>query len=156
MEGMNHLIAAIGSRELASEIVQLAEFLQIQPKTCYVAFTFGLKHHWTYFLGKLPDIQDLLESLNIATSLVLIHIFASQCHNMVKWLTFGIQNECNFKPYEACYVNAVQMFFAARRIISKQIWPVLTKVFSTLKTKQFPLNRYFGTNNSIYRRSVDK
>ena len=27
----------------------------------YAAYTFGLKHQWTYFLRTLPDIQDLLE-----------------------------------------------------------------------------------------------
>ena len=60
---------------MVSEIVQFAEFPQIQPKTCYAAFTFGLKHRWTYFIRTLPDIQDLLEPLENAIFLVLIYTF---------------------------------------------------------------------------------
>ena len=45
------------------EVAKLAEFSLSQPQECYVAFTFGLKHRWTYFLRTLPDIQDLLEPL---------------------------------------------------------------------------------------------
>ena len=60
MEEKNHLRAVIGPQEylkefvcgevsdLVSEIVQLAEFPQKQPKACYAAFNFGLKHRWTY------------------------------------------------------------------------------------------------------------
>ena len=43
--------------DLVSELVQLAEVPQVQPKACYVAFTFGLKHRQTYFLRTLPDIH---------------------------------------------------------------------------------------------------
>ena len=38
----------------------------------YAAYTFGLKHRWTYFLRTLPDIQDLLEPLEDAISHMLI------------------------------------------------------------------------------------
>ena len=41
-------------------------------KACYAAYTFRLKHRWTYFLRTLPDIRDLLEPLENAISQVLI------------------------------------------------------------------------------------
>ena len=53
-------------------MVKLAEFAMSQPHTCYAAFTFGLRHRWTYFLKTLPDIEDLLEPLERATADVLI------------------------------------------------------------------------------------
>ena len=53
-------------------IAKLAEFALAQPQACYTAYTFGLKHRWTYFLRTLPDIQDLLESLENAISYMLI------------------------------------------------------------------------------------
>ena len=43
-----------------------------QPQACYAAFTFGLRHRWTYFLRTLPDIEDLLEPLERAIADVLI------------------------------------------------------------------------------------
>ena len=43
-----------------------------QPQACYAAYTFGLKHRWTYFLRTLPDIHDLLEPLEKAINQVLI------------------------------------------------------------------------------------
>ena len=55
-----------------SEVTKLAEFALSQPQACYAAYTFGLKHRWTYFLSTLPDIQDLLEPLENAISKVLI------------------------------------------------------------------------------------
>ena len=83
-QGQRHLGAAIGSREYVeeyvndkvanwiSEIAKLAEFAVTQPQASYAAYTFGLKHRWTYFLRTLPDIQDLLEPLESAISRVLI------------------------------------------------------------------------------------
>ena len=64
---------------MVREIIQLAELLQIQPKACYAALTFGLKHCWTYSLRTLADIQDLLEPPENAKSPVIVHIFAFQC-----------------------------------------------------------------------------
>ena len=70
IQGQRHLGAAIGSREYVeeyvndkltkwiSEITALAEFAVTQPQASYAAYTFGLKHRWTYFLRTLPDIQD--------------------------------------------------------------------------------------------------
>ena len=84
VQGQKHLGAAIGSREYLEEyvskevpswindIAKLAEFALSQPQACYTAYTFGLKHRWMYFLRTLPDIQDLLESLENAISHMLI------------------------------------------------------------------------------------
>ena len=64
MEGKNHRRAAIGSREHQEEFViekvsgldSIVRVPQIQRMACYNAFTFGVKHHWTYFLRTVPDI----------------------------------------------------------------------------------------------------
>ena len=84
VEGQKHLGAVIGSREYleeyvsekvtnwVSEITKLAEFALSQPQACYTAYTFGLKHPWTYFLRTLPDIQELLEPLENTISKVVI------------------------------------------------------------------------------------
>ena len=84
VQGQKHLGAVIGSRKYleeyvsekvtnwVSEVTKLAEFALSQPQACYAAYTFGLKHRWTYFLRTLPDIQDLLEPLENAISKVLI------------------------------------------------------------------------------------
>ena len=84
VQGQRHLGAVIGSREYVeeyvndkvakwiSEITKLAEFAVTQPQASYAAYTFGLKHWWTYFLRTLPDIQDLLEPLESSISRVLI------------------------------------------------------------------------------------
>ena len=52
--------------------MKLVEFAVSQPQASYAAFTFGLRHQWTYFLSTLPDITDLLEPLERAVSDVLI------------------------------------------------------------------------------------
>ena len=84
VQGQKHLGAVIGSREYLeeyvsekvtnwiSEVTKLAEFALSQPQACYAAYTFSLKHRWTYFLRTLPDIQDLLEPLENAISKILI------------------------------------------------------------------------------------
>ena len=75
-----------------------------QPQACYAAFTFGLKHHRTYFLRTLPDIQDLLEPLENAISNVLIpaiteHICSSSERDIialpVRHDSLGITNPCH-------------------------------------------------------------
>ena len=60
-EGQKHLGAALGSRfyleeyvndkvvDWVNEVKRLAEFAVSQPQACFAAFTFGLKHRWTYF-----------------------------------------------------------------------------------------------------------
>lgn len=83
-EGRKHLGAALGSRsyleqyvgskveEWVKEVTRLAEFARSQPQASYAAFTFGLRHRWTYFMRTLPDIENLLQPLEHAISDVLI------------------------------------------------------------------------------------
>ena len=83
-EGQKHLGAALGSRsyleeyvndkvvDWVNEVKRLAEFAVSQPQACFAAFTFGLKHRWTYFLRTLPHIDTLLEPLERALAEVLI------------------------------------------------------------------------------------
>jgi len=83
-EGQKHLGVALGSRsyleqyingkveEWVGQVTKLAEFALSQPQTCYAAFTFGLKHPWTYFMRTLPDIEDLLDPLEHAIADALI------------------------------------------------------------------------------------
>ena len=85
IEGHKHLGAALGSivdRSLkntgekvdkwVNEVTKLADFAISQPQASYAAFTFGLRHRWTYFLRTLPDIAELLEPLERAINEVLI------------------------------------------------------------------------------------
>ena len=74
-EGHKHLGAALGSRsyfeeyvgekveDWVSHVVKLAEFAVSQPQASYAAFTFGLRHRWTYFLRTLPDHHCLARTL---------------------------------------------------------------------------------------------
>ena len=83
-EGRKHLGAALGSRsyleqyvggkveDWVGEVTRLAEFARSQPQASYAAFTFGLRHRWTYFMRTLPDIENLLQPLERAISDVLI------------------------------------------------------------------------------------
>ena len=78
IEGLKHLGAVLGSRtfleeyvgekvdEWVNEVTKLADFAISQPHASYAAFTFGLRHRWTYFLRTLPDIAELLEPLERA------------------------------------------------------------------------------------------
>ena len=85
-------------------MAKLAEFALSQPQECYVAFAFGLKHCWTYFLRTLPDIKDLLEPLENAISNVLIPAITERSCSSGEWDIlalpvhhggFGITNPCH-------------------------------------------------------------
>ena len=91
-EGRKHLGAALGSRSYleqyvggkvehwVGEVTRLAEFARFQPHASYAAFTFGLRHRWTYFMRTLPDIENLLQALERAISDVLIpSLIARKC-----------------------------------------------------------------------------
>ena len=94
VQGQKHLGAALGSRQFleeyvngkvkdwVSQITKLAEFAVSHPQACYAAFTFGLRHRWTYFLRTLPDIEDLLEPLERAIADILIPSITD--HNCLK------------------------------------------------------------------------
>ena len=83
-QGQRHLGAVLGSREYleecvnkkveewVSEGVKLSKFAKTEPQASYAAFSFGLKHRWTYFMRTLADIEDLLEPLERAIADVFI------------------------------------------------------------------------------------
>ena len=53
-------------------MTRLAEFARSQPQASYTAFTFGLRHRWTYFIRTLPEIDNLLQPLERAISEALV------------------------------------------------------------------------------------
>ena len=83
-QGQRHLGAVLGSREYfedyvngkveewVNEVAQLSEFAATELQASYAAFTFGLKHRWTYFLTTLQDVEDLLIPLERAVADMLI------------------------------------------------------------------------------------
>ena len=90
-------------------MAKLAEFTLSQPQECYVAFTFGLKHRWIYFLPTLPDNQDLLEPMENAISNVLIPAITERSCSSSEWDIlalpvhhggFGITNPCHEANHE--------------------------------------------------------
>ena len=51
VQGQKHLSAEYVSGKVTnwiSKVTKLAEFAFSQPQACYAAYTFGLKHSWTY------------------------------------------------------------------------------------------------------------
>ena len=83
-EGRRHLGAVLGSRSYleefvgnkvetgVQEILKLSEVAMSQPQAAYAAFSFGVRHKWTYFLRTITDIEDLLQPLEEAIRSVLI------------------------------------------------------------------------------------
>ena len=128
MEGKNHRRVAIGSREHQEEFViekvsgldSTGRVPQIQRMACYTAFTFDVRHHWTYFLRTVPRIYLGHEN---ATSFILFHIFASEYPNIEKGLNFGIQtNECSnlTKPDILCQQIRAAMSLPQIKSVTKQ------------------------------------
>ena len=74
-EGQRHLGAVIGSQqfkqtyvqkkvqEWSEEVDKLSEFAKTEPHAAYTAFTYGLKHRWTYLTRTVPGISDLMKPL---------------------------------------------------------------------------------------------
>ena len=98
-EGRKHLGAALGSRcyleqfvggkvdDWVGEVTRLAEFARSQPQASYAAFTFGLRHRWTYFMITLPDIEKLLQPLERAISDVFIpSLIGRNCSEAERYL----------------------------------------------------------------------
>ena len=93
-------------------IIKISEFANSQPQACFAAYTFGLKHRWTYFMCTLPDIQDLLHPLKDAlVSSFIPSLTRHRCnpteHQLLELPTraggLGIINPCTKAPvsYEA-------------------------------------------------------
>ena len=82
--GRRHLGAVIGSveykeefvkgkvREWIKEMYTLSNFAQTEPHAAYTAFTFGLKHKWTYLSRTIPQIETMLQPLEEAIRNVFI------------------------------------------------------------------------------------
>ena len=121
-EGRRHLGAALGSRDFlkdyvnekaeqwVEEVIKLSEFANSQPQACFAAYTFGLKHRWTYFMRTLPDIQDLLRPLEDAlVSSFIPSLTGHRCNPTESQLLelptraggLGIINPCTKAP--VCY-----------------------------------------------------
>ena len=54
--------------DCVGQVVKLAEFSATLPQAYYAAYTFGLKHKWTYYVRTLSDIEEPLEPLERAIS----------------------------------------------------------------------------------------
>ena len=61
------------------EETRLADFARSQPQASYAAFTFGLRHRWTYFMRTLPDIENLLQPLERAISVLIPSLIGRNC-----------------------------------------------------------------------------
>ena len=94
-------------------MVLLAEFAAANPQASYAAFTFGLRHRWTYY-RTLPDIEELLEPLESAIGNILIptlteHTCTPDERELlalpVRLGGLGIENPCQSatKEYEASF-----------------------------------------------------
>ena len=120
-QGQKHLGAVIGSRSFleeyltekmddwVSQITILAEFASSQPQACYIAYTYGLKHKWTYYLRTIPDIEELLQPLESAINNVLLPVLID--HNCseaernllalpVRLGGLGLENPCQAAAME--------------------------------------------------------
>ena len=139
-EGRRHLGAALGSRDFledyvnkkaeqwVEEVIKLSEFANSQPQACFAAYTFGLKHRWTYFMRTLPDIQDLLRPLEDAlVSSFIPSLTGHRCNPTERQLLelptraggLGIINPCTKAPvsYEASKRISAPL---ARKIIAQK------------------------------------
>ena len=77
-EGQRHLGAVIGTREFkdkyvsdkvktwVEEIQMLSNHAKTEPHAAYTAFTYGVKHKWTFVMRTIPDIELLLQPLEDA------------------------------------------------------------------------------------------
>ena len=55
-----------------TEVIRLSKFAETEPHAAYTAFTFGIKHKWTYIARTLPDIADAFHPLEKAIRHVFI------------------------------------------------------------------------------------
>jgi len=140
--GHKHLGAVIGSRlyleeyliekvdDWVGQITTLAEFAASQPQACYIAYTFGLKHKWTYYLRTLPDIEELLIPLEHVISRVFIpaitdHICTDAERNLialpVRMGGLGLENPCQ---------TACSEFLSSTSITAPLVQRITTQSYS--------------------------
>ena len=109
--GQKHLGAVLSSRSYLEEyvsekvddwvgqVVKLAEFAATHPQACYAAYTFGLKHKWTYYLRTLSDTEELLEPLERAISDALIPTITGHTYTVRIW-GLGLVNPLECAGFE--------------------------------------------------------
>ena len=49
--------------EWVEEVKRLSQIAQTEPHAAYTAFTYGLKHKWTYLMRTVLGISELLKPL---------------------------------------------------------------------------------------------
>ena len=99
-EGRKHLGAALGSRSYLEQYVgskpgrrlsgrsdEVGRVARSQPQASYAAFTFGVRHRWTYFMRTLPrgarTLYYLIEKNGcicaVLANKIIRYIFLSSC-----------------------------------------------------------------------------
>ncbi|XP_063610335.1 uncharacterized protein LOC134784239 [Penaeus indicus] len=73
--GEKHLGAILGTNSAKAEYVKkqvykwihelklLAQFAEVEPHSAYTAFTFGMKHKWSFLMRTVPGTEQLFEPL---------------------------------------------------------------------------------------------
>ena len=96
MEGDRHLGSVIGTPEFKEEFVKtkveewvaelqrLAEIAKTEPHAAYTAFTFGIKHRWTFVMRTVPNIEHLLMPLENTIKENLIPALAGRHYPSVR------------------------------------------------------------------------
>ena len=61
-----------------NQISTLAKITAYDSRSAYVAFTSGLRHHYTYFMRTIPGISSLLQPLEAVIQEELIPVLTAQ------------------------------------------------------------------------------
>ena len=96
VEGDRHLGSVIGTpeyvemfvkakvEEWVAELQSLAEIAKAEPHAAYTAFTFGIKHRWTFIMRTVPNIEHLLLPLEETIQEKLLPALAGRHHPSVR------------------------------------------------------------------------
>ena len=139
-EGKRHLGAVIGStgfkeqyvknkvQEWTKEVNKLSEIARTEPHAAYTAFTFGLKHKWTYVSRTVPRIRDLMQPLenSIRNSFIPAITKDHQCTDIERDLLelpprmggLGIVNPAKMAEKE--YNNSTRLTASLKDVIIRQ------------------------------------
>ena len=102
--------------------------MQSHPKASYVAYTFSLRHRWTYYLRTLPNIEDLLEPLERAISDVLIPSMVDHKCKQLEWDILSLQVRLGGLGF----TNPTQSANAEFRASDNVIAPLAERIMSQL------------------------
>ncbi|MEL7196650.1 MAG: hypothetical protein AAFO96_29800, partial [Bacteroidota bacterium] len=137
--GQKHLGAVIGSKDYKTEYVQakvndwivelerLSEIAKSEPHAAYTAFTFGMKHKWTYTQRTIPDISEQLVPLeNTIRNTFIPALINRHCTDLERELLtlpprlggLGIVNPSIMADKE--YENSVKLTHQLRKHIIEQ------------------------------------